>query len=505
MLIAVLVAGCSSGAADGAAHDGGGARHDEDVTGSAPAAPVAPFVTSAPSGTATVLPASDEAEAALATSRALFDVAPVVVMAPVGSDVEQHQGEAVDEAAVRGAPLLVPESDPAVLADELTRLGTVAVLALGPETAAEVPDTVRALGIDVMSDPAELPETRPDAALTDVLVLTDGEPWSTAAAGSAVAAGAQVRTVRSGDPRADPATIADLTGRAPAHVLALGERFGDADTLRARVATAASGVELPGGGQVAFPHRRLVALYGHPGTPSMGVLGEQPVGEAVERARAVAAEFEDGSGVPVVPAFEIITTVASSAPGPDGDYSAESSIEAIRPWVDAAREAGLYVLLDLQPGRTDFLTQAKQYADLLAEPHVGLALDPEWRLGPGQAHLERVGSVDVEEVNAVASWLADLTRARSLPQKVLVLHQFRPSMIRDRERLDTSRDELAVVIHADGNGAPADKLATWQRLTTDPPAGVHWAWKNFYDEDRPMFTPAQTLGLVPRPVLVTYQ
>jgi hypothetical protein len=503
VLVAVLVVGCSADGADSGAPRG--AADDGDASGSSPAEPIAPFVTSVPPEPVTVVPASDDAQAALATSRALFDAAPVVVLTPAGPGAEQHHDDAVDEATVRGAPLLVAGGDPAALAAELTRLGSDAVLVPGAESAAEVPDAVEALGVDVVTDPADLPETRPAAALTDVLVLTDAAPWAAPAVGSALAAGAQVRIVRSGDPRADPDTIAALAGRAPAHVLALGETFGDAETVWARVATASSGVELPGGGQVAFPHRRLVALYGHPGTPSMGVLGEQPVDEAVERALATAAEFEDGSGVPVVPAFEIIATVASSAPGPDGDYSAEASIESIRPWVDAAREAGLYVLLDLQPGRTDFLTQAKRYADLLAEPHVGLALDPEWRLAPGQVHLEQIGSVDVEEVNAVAAWLADLARARALPQKVLVLHQFRPSMIRGRERLDTSRDELAVVIHADGNGTPAEKLATWQRLHAAPPAGVHWAWKNFYDEDRPMFTPAQTLDLVPKPVLVTYQ
>jgi len=31
-----------------------------------------------------------------------------------------------------------------------------------------------------------------------------------------------------------------------------------------------------------------------------------------------------------------------------------------------------------------FLDQAKRYAPLLRMPNVGLALDPEWRLGPGQ-------------------------------------------------------------------------------------------------------------------------
>ena len=115
-------------------------------------------------------------------------------------------------------------------------------------------------------------------------------------------------------------------------------------------------------------------------------------------------------GTTVVPAFEIIATVASSSAGPDGNYSAEADPEVLRPWVEAAGEAGLYVILDLQPGRTDFVTQAERYRSLLELPHVGLALDPEWRLGPGEVHLTQVGSVDVDEVNRVVTWLADLTR-----------------------------------------------------------------------------------------------
>ncbi len=114
------------------------------------------------------------------------------------------------------------------------------------------------------------------------------------------------------------------------------------------------------------------------------MLGEQPVDAAIARAKQVAASYSALVGEPVVPTFEVITTVASSGAGSDGNYSNESSIEKIRPWVDAARAAGVYVVLDLQPGRTDFLTQAKLYAELLMQPHVGLALDPEWRLQPGQ-------------------------------------------------------------------------------------------------------------------------
>jgi hypothetical protein len=42
----------------------------------------------------------------------------------------------------------------------------------------------------------------------------------------------------------------------------------------------------------------------------------------------------------------------------------------IREWVDRAADEGIYVVLDLQPGRTDFLTQAQRYRSLLELPQV---------------------------------------------------------------------------------------------------------------------------------------
>jgi hypothetical protein len=299
--------------------------------------------------------------------------------------------------------------------------------------------------------------------------------------------------------------IKALAGQPTEHVLALGSAFGPAQRLRQRIETAATGVTLPGGGQVVFPGRRMIALYGHPGDPGLGVLGEQPVDAAIARARRVAAGYQGLAKEPVIPAFEIITTVASSSAGPDGDYSAESPIEHIRPWVDAARKAGVYVMLDLQPGHTDFLTQAKRYTELLKEPHVGLALDPEWRLKPGQRHMVQIGSVSAAEINKTADWLAELTRKNRLPQKLLMLHQFRLDMITSRATVRTNHDELRVVIHADGFGTAGQKFDTWNAMHVNPPRNVWWGWKNFYDEDLPTFTPKQTLAVKPAPVFVSYQ
>ena len=225
---------------------------------------------------------------------------------------------------------------------------------------------------------------------------------------------------------------------------------------------------------------------------------------AVARVEPIAAEYA-GEGLVVVPAFEIIATVADARAGDDGNYSNETPVADIRPWIETAGEAGLYVLLDLQPGRSDFLSQARLYEEFLRLPYVGLALDPEWRLGPDQFHLQQFGSIPAEEVNAVAEWLAGLVREEHLPQKMLLLHQFRLSMIPDRDNIAVP-GELALVIQMDGQGPIADKYATWAAVTAGTEgSGWFWGWKNFYDEDSPTATPAQVMDLEPAVVYVSYQ
>lgn len=264
-------------------------------------------------------------------------------------------------------------------------------------------------------------------------------------------------------------------------------------------------VELPGGGRTFFPGRRLVALYGHPHAPELGALGDQDLPASIERAKQLAASYAPLSDVPVVPTFEIIATTASSEPGRDGDYSAESSVEKLRPWVEQAAAAGMYVLLDLQPGRADFLSQARRYTELLRLPSVGLALDPEWHLEPGQRPLQQIGGVDSADINAVHRWLADLTAAAGLPQKLLVVHQFQLTMIRNEQDLDVRRPEIATLIHMDGNGSPELKDATWRAVIGAAPPVVPFGWKNFYTQDDPMLTPAQTMQRQPAPLVITYQ
>ncbi|MEZ0493973.1 hypothetical protein AB2L28_17190 [Kineococcus sp. TBRC 1896] len=456
----------------------------------------------------TVLPVDSPADAAAALSAHLLASSPSVV---IGEEDPATLDLAAALAATDGVPLLLPA--PSTTA-EVRRLGAGEVLTVGARATTWAEQTftgpddppVRA---HETSGPVAAPDPGEDGGTT---LLVTGAGWEAAAAATARALGVQVLTVPGADPRAGATTVdalhagAGRTGSgAGRHVVGLGSAFGPPEVFASRTAVASTGIHVPGGGQLPLAGRRAVALYGTPGTPSLGVLGEQSLPQTLDRARALAARYDGLGGLPAVPTLEIITTVAAGSPGSDGDYSTELDPDDLEPWVDRAGREGVAVVLDLQSGRSDFLTQARRYEQLLRYPHVGLALDPEWRLGPDQRPLQQIGSVDVAEVNAVADWLAGFVRDRTLPQKVFLLHQFRTSMVRDREELDVGHDELVTVVHADGHGTPGNKEATYRALTRQGPAGLLWGWKNFLDEDTPTFTPQQTAALEPPPVFVSYQ
>ncbi|WP_411733664.1 hypothetical protein [Paeniglutamicibacter sp.] len=443
---------------------------------------------------------------ALESSRAFFEKAPAVVVLGNGGELKS----AIGQARERGLPLLVaPEdaSEQEAFAVELGRLGAHTLIAYG-----SLPGSL-AGGLEVVngSTPnADLPDIDPAQSTPEAgfaVVVRAGEKEAEAigpALATAQAAGAVVHTMDTPDPRAAK-NQKFFQNHAGSELYAIGNGFGNATDFTALAETAAGGKPLPGGGQLVFPDRRMVALYGTPGTSSLGLLGEQDVDAAIKRAKKYAAEYQPHSKEKVQPAFEIIATVASASAGKDGKYSSYVPVEKLERWVEAARKAGVYVVLDLQPGLNDFLTQAKHYEQLLSYPNVGIAYDPEWRLKPGQRHMAQIGSVDAAELNRANAWLAELTRKHRLPQKVVILHQFTQSMIRNRSELDTSHPELAMLVHADGHGTPGMKMATWNNLRRDLPDGIRMAWKNFIDEDSPTFTPEQTFDVDPKPWFVSYQ
>ena len=259
--------------------------------------------------------------------------------------------------------------------------------------------------------------------------------------------------------------------------------------------------ELPRGGTSVLPEHRVVAYYGAPQSRELGALGIGTPRGAARRLARQARRYRRGDRGEL-PALELITVIANADPGDDGMYRARQSDSVIRRYLRAARRAKALLLLDIQPGRSDFFTETTRLEKWLREPDVGLALDPEWRVAEGQVPGQVIGQVSSREVNATSAWLAQLVAEHGLPEKLFVIHQFTDDMV-DHTKVKL-RDGLDMVLNVDGFGGREIKSQKYRRFAKQAP-DFHHGFKLFYDEDTDLMSPRQVLRLRPRPEIVVYE
>jgi hypothetical protein len=285
-------------------------------------------------------------------------------------------------------------------------------------------------------------------------------------------------------------------------VVLAGNGGGEEPTPGAAPSRAAEApIELPRGGRSVLPEHRVVAYYGAPQSAELGALGiGRPDGAARRLARQ--AKAYERMRRPVLPALELITVIAAAHPGEDGLYRTRQDNAVIARYLRAARRAKALLLLDIQPGRSDFYTEATRLRRWLKEPDVGLALDPEWRMAEGEVPGQVIGRVDSREVNATSAWLDQLVVAERLPEKLFVIHQFTDDMV-DESALKP-RENLAIVLNADGFGGREIKRVKYHRFTRQSP-GFHQGFKLFYEEDENLMAPRDVLRMRPPPDLLVYE
>ncbi len=301
------------------------------------------------------------------------------------------------------------------------------------------------------------------------------------------------------------AALAILVGVVAIGALALG-RGGKQEVPkpkpeRAAAAPAAKPQELPRGGRTILPRFRVVAYYGAPQDRQLGALGIGTPDHAARRLARQAAPYGRDSR-PVLPALELIAVVAAGAPGQGGRYNLRQPDSVIRRYLKAARKARSLLLLDIQPGRSDFFTETTRLRKWLKEPDVGLALDPEWRMGPGEVPGKVIGKVGAREVNATTAWLSQLVRRYDLPEKLLLVHQFTDNMVPEAQL--KVPPGLAYVLNVDGFGSQEVKVAKYRNFVAQAPR-FHRGFKLFYREDASTMSPRQVMRLEPRPDVVVYE
>jgi hypothetical protein len=284
---------------------------------------------------------------------------------------------------------------------------------------------------------------------------------------------------------------------------------------------------LPG---ALLPEHRIIAYYGNPRSNRMGILGQIPRDEMLDRLERTATEWAlADTTLKTLPALHLIVTVAQGKPGSGGKYRLRHGDELIEEVASWAEERGWIVFLDLQIGRSTVASELDRVVPFLKRPYVHLALDPEFAMKPGGVPGRRIGTLDAADLNHAIQVLADIVEKEKVPPKILVVHRFTQRMLTNAGlvRLDP---RVQVVIDMDGYGTRNHKQDAYRFFIVAEPV-QYTGFKLFYKNDRlprhrppdgtrpcadslfltvgcgddGLMTPEQVLGLYPKPLYIQYQ
>jgi len=262
---------------------------------------------------------------------------------------------------------------------------------------------------------------------------------------------------------------------------------------------------LPGS---VLPAKRIVAFYGNPLQKRMGILGELPPEEMLAKLdREVSAWSAADPSTPVQPALHLITVVAQPLPGTAGKYRMRMDsalIERVYGW---AKQKNAILFLDIQVGQGTLQEELPRLSGFLKRPDVHLAIDPEFSMKHGEIPGTKIGTFDAKDVNYAAGFLHDLVVSEKLPPKILIVHRFTRDMVTGYKRIKLD-PRVQIVMNMDGWGSPSFKRESYRRYVYQYPV-EYTGFKLFYKNDTKkgdkLMTPADVLGLNPRPLYIQYQ
>jgi hypothetical protein len=258
-----------------------------------------------------------------------------------------------------------------------------------------------------------------------------------------------------------------------------------------------------------LPFKRIVAYYGNLYSKKMGILGEYPTNEMLERLQADVKKWEVAdSTTPVLPALHYIAVTAQGAPGKGNKYRLRMPNKQIDSVIRMAARIHALVFLDVQVGLSTVQDEIPLLEPYLKMPQVNLGIDPEFSMKTGKKPGSVIGTLDASDINFVIKYLSDLTKANQLPPKILVVHRFTRAMVTNYKKIQPD-PHVQVVMDMDGWGGQSRKLTTYREFIYKEPVqftGFKLFYKNDYREPKSrMMTPAEVLKLKPKPIYIQYQ
>jgi hypothetical protein len=265
---------------------------------------------------------------------------------------------------------------------------------------------------------------------------------------------------------------------------------------------------LPG---AIIPFKRVIAFYGNFYSKGMGILGELPPDEMLEKLKGEAKKWEAADPqTPVMPALHYIAVTAQGAPCKSGKYCARMPFAQIDKAVELAKKINAIVFLDVQVGWSSLQEEIPLLEPYLKMPNVHLGIDPEFSMKQtGKKPGTIIGTFDAQDINYVINYLGKLVKDNNLPPKILVVHRFTRGMVTNYQNIKPT-PEVQVVMHMDGWGFPAKKVSSYQIAEQTQPVQFT-GFKLFYKNDiktppwKTIMTPEQVLKLYPSPIYIQYQ
>lgn len=258
-----------------------------------------------------------------------------------------------------------------------------------------------------------------------------------------------------------------------------------------------------------LPFKRVVAYYGNLYSKQMGILGELPKKQMLDKLQSEVEKWNKADPqTPAIPALHYIAVTAQSAPGKDGKYRLRMPFSQIDTVLNWAKEINALTFVDIQVGHSNIKTEAAEFMEYYKLPNFHLGIDPEFSMKGGQKPGAAIGSFNADDINGVIDMLADVVMQHNLPPKILVIHRFTNDMVMNYQQIKKV-PEVQVVIDMDGWGGKELKAGTWKRYIYEQP--VQFAgFKIFYKNDLKrgtggLYTPAELVKFTPKPMYIQYQ
>ena len=257
-----------------------------------------------------------------------------------------------------------------------------------------------------------------------------------------------------------------------------------------------------------LPYKRIIAYYGNLYSKNMGILGELPKPEVLEKLQGEVKLWEDADSViEVQPALHYIAVTAQNLPGKGNKYRLRMPFSQIDSVLKMAEKINAIVFLDIQVGLSTLQDEIPQLEKYLKLPNVHLGIDPEFSMKGGQKPGSVIGVFDATDINYAVEYLEKITKQNNLPPKILVVHRFTQGMVKNYKDIKV-KPEVQIVMHMDGWGFPAKKINTYKQFIYREPVdftGFKIFYKNDTKNNSRLLMPQELLKLKPQPLYIQYQ